>query len=77
MKTWLSQHLTALRDTGRRLLITPLATLLNIVVMGVALSLPVGLYLGLTLLQGLSRQVSSDPQVSLFLTLDASPSETD
>jgi len=75
MKVWLSQHLTALRDTGRRLLITPLATLLNIVVMGVALSLPVGLYLGLSQLQGLSRQVSSDPQVSLFLALDANPSD--
>ena len=75
MKCWLFQHLTALRDTRRRLLATPLATLLNVLVIGVALSLPVSLYLGLSQLQGLSRHVSSDPQVSLFLALDASPSE--
>jgi cell division transport system permease protein len=40
-------------------------------VIAIALSLPVGLYLGLSQLQSFSRQLSSDPQISIFLTLDA------
>jgi cell division transport system permease protein len=68
---WLAQHGRALRDSIRRLIASPLATLLNVVVIGVALSLPVGLYVALTQLQGLSRHLSSDPQLSIFLAHDA------
>jgi cell division transport system permease protein len=75
MKTWLSLHASALRDTLRRLAANPLATLLNLAVMGVALSLPTGLYLGLTQLQDATRDLSSDPQVTLFLALDAAPGD--
>lgn len=73
MTGWLTQHRGALRDALRRLAASPLATLLNVLVIGVALSLPVGLYLALSQLQEVSRQLSGDPQVSLFLALDASP----
>jgi cell division transport system permease protein len=72
---WLTQHAAALRDSLRRLTASPLATLLNVLVIGVALSLPLGLYLALSQLQGLSRQLSGDPQVSIFLALDASSAE--
>jgi len=48
-----------------------LASLLNVVVIGVALSLPAGLYLNLSRLQSFTRQLSSDPQISIFLDLDA------
>jgi cell division transport system permease protein len=75
MHTWLNLHATALRDTLRRLASGPLATLLNVVVMGVALSLPASLYLGLAKLQAMAGQLTSDPQVTLFLALDASPEE--
>jgi cell division transport system permease protein len=73
---WLTQHAAALRDSLRRLTASPLATLLNVLVIGVALSLPLGLYLALSQLQGLSRQLTGDPQVSIFLALDASSAET-
>jgi cell division transport system permease protein len=72
---WPAQHIAALDDALRRLAAGPLATLLNVVVIGIALSLPVGLYLALSQLQGLSRQLSGDPQVSLFLGLDASSAD--
>jgi cell division transport system permease protein len=72
---WFAQHAAALRDAVRRLAASPLPTLLNVVVIGVALSLPVGLYLALSQLQEVSRQLSGDPQVSLFLALDASSAE--
>lgn len=71
MRTWLHLHATALRDTLRRLAAAPLATLLNVVVMGVALSLPAGLYLGLGRLQSAIGQLASDPQVTIFMALDA------
>jgi len=72
---WLAQHGAALRDSFRRLTASPLATLLNVLVIGVALSLPLGLYLGLSQLQGLSRQLSGDPQLSIFLALDAASTD--
>lgn len=75
MRAWLTQHGSALRDAFRRQTRNPLATLLNVLVIGAALSMPVGLYLGLTQLQAVSRQLSADPQVSLFLALDASQAE--
>jgi cell division transport system permease protein len=71
MRTWFHLHATALRDTLRRLAAAPLATLLNVVVMGVALSLPAGLYSGLARLQSAIGQLASDPQVTIFLALDA------
>ena len=71
MKTWLRNNGRALRDAIGRLLASPLASGLNVVVIGVALSLPAGLYLNLSRLQSFTRQLSADPQISIFLALDA------
>ena len=65
-------HLDALRATLARLARTPVATLLNVGVIGIALALPVGLYVALVNLQGLAHSLASDPQLSAFLALDAS-----
>jgi cell division transport system permease protein len=75
MKAWLWHHLDALRVTVARLARTPVATLLNIGVIGVALALPAGLYVALFNLQGLARTLASDPQLSVFLALDAPRAE--
>lgn len=75
MRTWLNLHAAALGDSLRRLISSPLATLLSVVVIGVALSLPAGLYVGLTGLQATVGQLARDPQVTLFLDLDASAAE--
>ncbi len=74
---WLYAHFDALRDSVRRLLRQPVATLLNVVVFGIALALPSGFYLGLDNLDRFSRQLSGEPQISLFLTLAASPADAD
>jgi cell division transport system permease protein len=55
--------------------VQPVASALNVIVIGIALSLPAGFYLGLSNLQMFSRQLSSDPQLSIFMTLDASAAE--
>lgn len=77
MKTWLWHHLDALRTTLARLLRTPVATLLNVGVIGIALALPVGLYVALVNLQGLAHTLASDPQLSVFLALDAGRGDTE
>lgn len=72
---WLFAHLDAFRDSARRLLEQPLATLLNVAVFGIALALPSGFYVGLDNVARFSRQLTSEPQLSLFLTVDASRSD--
>jgi cell division transport system permease protein len=68
MKT-LIEHLRVLNFTLRRLLLTPNATLLNILIIGIALSLPVGGYVLLKSVQSLGAQIAGTPQVSVFLAI--------
>jgi cell division transport system permease protein len=66
MKT-LIEHLRVLHYTLRRLLLTPNASLLNVTIIGIALSLPVGGYVLLKSVQMLSAQIAGTPQISVFL----------
>jgi len=75
--TWLFAHIDALRDGARRLIRQPFATLLNVVVFGIALALPSGFYVGLDNLERFSRQLTSKPQLSLFLTVDATTDDAE
>ena len=72
---WLLVHLDTLRESLARLVRQPAASGLNVMVIGIALSLPAGFYLGLNNLQTFSRQLSSDPQVSIFMAIDAGAAE--
>ncbi len=74
MKT-LIEHLRVLRFTLQRLLLTPNATLLNILIIGIALSLPVGGYVLLKSVQGLGAQIAGTPQISVFLASGTSGGE--
>lgn len=74
MKTLL-EHLRVLRHTLRHLLLSPNATLLNILIIGIALSLPVGGYVLLKSLQGLGAQIAGTPQISVFLAIGTNDSE--
>lgn len=71
MKAWFWQHSDALATTLSRLARTPVGTLLNLGVIGVALALPVGLYVALDNLRAFTGSLSSNPQLSIFLALDA------
>ncbi|HEY5929216.1 MAG TPA: permease-like cell division protein FtsX [Burkholderiales bacterium] len=68
---WLLGHYDTLRESLLRLAQQPFATLLNVLVIGIAISLPAGFYIGLNNVQTFSRQLSSDPQISVFMTMDA------
>ena len=67
----LAQHFALLRGTMRRIFAARLTGIFNILVIGIALSLPAGLYAMLKNAQGMVAQLSSAPQISLFLSLDA------
>ena len=77
MRAWLWHHLDAFRLTAARFARTPVATLLSIGVLGIALALPTGLYVALVNVQRFAHSLVSDPQLSVFLALDASRGETD
>jgi cell division transport system permease protein len=61
----------------RRIFSSRLGGFFNILVIGVALSLPAGMYLLLQNVQGLVARLSGTPQISLFLSLDAKPGDID
>lgn len=61
----------------RRMFASPLAGILNILVIGIALSLPAGMYVLLQNAQGLVEQLSGAPQISLFMSLDAKADDAD
>ena len=71
MSIWLRQHWQTFGLTLTRLARNPLATLLNVTVIGVALALPLGGYMLLQTLGSVARQLTGNPLVSLFLARDA------
>ena len=77
MKAWLWHHLDTFFTTLARFARTPVATLFNVGVIGIALALPAGLYVALSNLQGYAQAFASDPQISVFLALDAGRAEVE
>jgi len=64
---WLRQHRQACAGALRKLAAQRAASLLNALVIGVALSLPAGGYALLANLQGVAQGFSFEPQLSLYL----------
>ncbi len=75
MKNAFIQHLHVIRLTALRLLQTPFASALNIAVIGIALSLPIGGYVFLKNIQSLAQQLAGTPQISIFLAASTSSDE--
>lgn len=72
MNSWFRQHRFALGDAFRHLLRTPGNFLLNVLVVSIALALP---FAGLTLLENVrpvSEQLAVEPEISIFMQMDAS-----
>lgn len=77
MRHAITQHSGVLRAALRRMFASKLGGLLNILVIGIALSLPAGVYALLQNAQGLVAQLSGTPQISLFLAMDAQADDID
>ncbi len=75
MKSWLLHHLYVMQFTLRRLRTSPISSLLNVLVIGVALSLPTGGYVLLQNIQGLSDKLVGTPQISVFLNMNVSQND--
>jgi cell division transport system permease protein len=71
MTGWLIQHRDALALAVRRLAATPLATLLSLITIGIALALPAGGQMVLANANRLAGGAAPTPQISLFLDLGA------
>lgn len=68
----MNRHWRTLIAVLRGLAATPFATLLTLCVIGIALSLPAGLFLLLSNLKHAAGGLGAEPQISLFLKRDAS-----
>lgn len=73
MISWMRHQKHALTSALRRLSNQPVATLLTALAMGVAISLPSGLYLMLGNLSRLAGDLPAQPEISLFLAADVTP----
>lgn len=76
MRSWAASHRRALAGAVARLGASPVANLLNITVIGIALALPLGFYILLANLQGLARDYSPQPEISIFLSPEATAADT-
>lgn len=71
----LTRDLGVARIAFKRIFASPLAGFINILVIGIALSLPAGMYVLLQNAQGLVAQLSGTPQISLYLSMDVMPDD--
>lgn len=77
MKGWIRHHAFAFGDAFRHLLRTPGNFLLNVLVVAIALALP---FAGLTLLENVrpvSEQLAVEPEISVFMQMDATRDRAD
>ena len=70
--SFLTQHATAARSALRRLVASPLNTVLSLLVIGTALALPAGGWILLDNVQRFAGDLSGVQQISIFMTADAS-----
>ncbi len=75
MMAWLRQHREAFTRALGKLLAQRSASLLNALVIGVALSLPAGGYVLLANLQQVAQRFTLEPQLSVFLKPEAKRAE--
>jgi cell division transport system permease protein len=77
MRVWLRQHRQAFGSALGKLAAQQAAALLNALVIGIALSLPAGGYALLSSVQVVTRRASLEPQLSVYLHVEAKRAETD
>ena len=74
---WLRQQFRAALAALRQLAAHPIATLLTTLAIGVAISLPSGLYLILSNLDRLAGHLPAQPEISLYLDTNIAPAARD
>lgn len=77
MNNWLAHHLASLTDALKRLLRTPFSAGFTALAIGVAITLPVSMYLAVLNLNHLAGGLPTQPEISLFLAGKATLAERD
>ncbi len=75
MRGWLIAHFQACERATKRLLAQPAGTLLSVLVIGIAITLPLGLYTVFTNVTSAASRVNTDPNVNVYLALTATEAE--
>lgn len=70
------RHISALKTSMAQLSLSSFTTLMTFAVIGVALALPMGLYVLLNNIQGPGQGIHESAQISLYLGLDTTKSQT-
>jgi cell division transport system permease protein len=71
MKHYLSLHLESARNAARHFIRQPLATLLILLMLAIAMTLPLALYLGVQSGQAVLGKLNEAPQITLYMELSA------
>lgn len=75
MNSWLSHHFASLADALRRFLRSPFAAFFTALAIGVAITLPVGLYLTLDNINKLAGDLPTQPEITLFVSEKSSQAD--
>jgi cell division transport system permease protein len=76
MRAWLISHAQACARAVRRLLAQPTVTVLSVLVIGIAITLPLGLYVAFANVSAAAGRVNTEPNVNVYLALNANEQET-
>ena len=77
MKHYLSLHLESARNAARHFIRQPFATLLILLMLAIAMTLPLALYLGVQSGQAVLGKLNEAPQITLYMELGADHGDTD
>lgn len=75
MRAWFTAHAHACERAVKRLLSHPASTLLSVLVIGLAITLPLGLYTLFTNVTAAASRLNTDPNVNVYLALNATETE--
>lgn len=75
MRAWLIAHAQACQRAVRRFWFEPAATALSVFVIGIAITLPLGLYAVFTNITNAAARINTDPNVNVYLAVNTSETE--
>ena len=76
MKAWLISHGHACERAVRRLALQPTVTMLSVLVIGIAITLPLGLYVAFANVSAAASRIKTEPNVNVYLALNVTEQET-
>lgn len=72
ISSWFSAHIQAAEHALKRLAATPVATMLSVLVIGVAIMLPLGLYSVFSNITAAASRLNTEPNINVYLQVAAS-----